>query len=156
MAAARWLAAPPEVGVGGPVIQLAGAAVCELGCGIGLLGLACAKLGARPVVLTDAVTDALAVARLNAAEAPGAGVEVAVLSWMEPLAGQGGVDRPCGELAGAFDVVVGSDVLYFAGDVSDGSGGGAVRANGHALAHAQWGLSLCALGRARRWSWLGR
>ena len=48
---------------------LAGANVVELGCGAGLLGAVSAAVGAREVVLTDAVSSVLPLAILNTNEA---------------------------------------------------------------------------------------
>jgi predicted nicotinamide N-methyase len=84
-----------------------GARVLELGCGLGLVGLALAKAANVRVTLTDGAREALelvreAVAR-NApfAHPPG----VAHLDWRVP---ERGVD----ELGGRFPVIVGADVLY--------------------------------------------
>ena len=62
-----------------------GAAVLELGCGLGLPSLAAALRGAR-VLATDRVADALAFAGANAAE-NGVTVETTVCAWDEPGAG---------------------------------------------------------------------
>jgi predicted nicotinamide N-methyase len=83
------------------VLALHGARVLELGCGLGLPSIAAALAGGR-VLATDWSPDAIAFARDNA-EANGARVETAVVSWADP-----------GELAerGPWDLVMGSDLLY--------------------------------------------
>ncbi|KAF9361816.1 hypothetical protein BGX34_006916 [Mortierella sp. NVP85] len=59
--ASFWLAehliAHPEI--------LAGKNVVDIGCGVGFLGIACAILGARKVVLTDGNTEVLSMAQQN-------------------------------------------------------------------------------------------
>ncbi|KAG0256389.1 Protein fam86a [Mortierella polycephala] len=54
---AEYLIAHPEI--------LAKKNVVDIGCGVGFLGIACAFLGAKKVVLTDGNTDVLAMARQN-------------------------------------------------------------------------------------------
>ncbi|KAF9348042.1 Protein fam86a [Mortierella sp. AD094] len=44
---------------------LAGKNVVDIGCGVGFLGIACAILGAKKVVLTDGNTEVLAMAKQN-------------------------------------------------------------------------------------------
>ncbi len=44
---------------------LAGKNVVDIGCGVGFLGIACALLGAKQVVLTDGNTNVLAMAAEN-------------------------------------------------------------------------------------------
>lgn len=68
-----------------------GVGVLDVGCGSGVLALAAATLGARPVVAVD--VDPVAVAATEAA-ARAAGLEVQAST------------TPVGELAGAFDLVV--------------------------------------------------
>ena len=80
---------------------LAGAAVVELGCGLGLPSILAARLGAAPVVATDFHPGTAPWLRLNAAR-NGAAVAFARLDWSEP-----------GILAGErFGWVIGSDLLY--------------------------------------------
>lgn len=82
-------------------LDLADARVLELGCGLGLPGIAAAGRGAR-VLVTDWAPDAVLVAWLNARR-NGVRVEAAVCSWR----------RPGRLLAGApWDLVLASDVLY--------------------------------------------
>mmetsp|Transcript_23340 Transcript_23340/g.72106 ORF Transcript_23340/g.72106 Transcript_23340/m.72106 type:complete len:287 (-) Transcript_23340:99-959(-) len=82
--------------------------ILELGCGTGVVGLACWLRGAAEVVLTD-LPDHVALARDNASSTLGddgalpAGVRVVGHAWGEPLGD---------ELAGDWDVVVASDCLY--------------------------------------------
>ncbi len=61
---------------------LPGAAVLELGCGLGLPSVAAALGGAR-VLATDRAPDALAFAAANA-DRNGTAVETAVCAWAEP------------------------------------------------------------------------
>jgi len=78
-----------------------GAAVLELGCGLGLPSLAAALRGAR-VLATDRAADALAFAGANAAE-NGVAVETAVCAWADPA--------PLLDRA-PWDLVLAADVLY--------------------------------------------
>jgi len=78
-----------------------GAAVLELGCGLGLPSLAAALRGAH-VLATDRVADALAFAGANAAE-NGVSVETAVCAWSDP--------GPVLDRA-PWDLVLAADVLY--------------------------------------------
>ena len=84
-----------------------GARVLELGCGLGLVGLALAKGARARVSLTDGSEDALELVR-SAVELNRPFVHeptVAHLDWREPA--------PAVEaLGGRFPVVVGADVLY--------------------------------------------
>ncbi|OLT09060.1 hypothetical protein BJF78_31300 [Pseudonocardia sp. CNS-139] len=59
-----------------------GAAVLELGCGLGLPAIAAASRGAR-VLATDRAADAVTFAAVNA-EQNGVAVETAVCSWDDP------------------------------------------------------------------------
>ena len=83
-----------------------GAAVLELGCGLGLPSLAAALRGAH-VLATDRVADALAFAGANAAE-NGVSVETAVCAWSDP--------GPVLDRA-PWDLVLAADVLYLQGNV---------------------------------------
>ncbi|WP_214408068.1 class I SAM-dependent methyltransferase [Pseudonocardia lacus] len=78
-----------------------GAAVLELGCGLGLPAIAAALGGAR-VLATDRSPDALTFTAVNA-EHNGVAVQTAVCSWEEP-----------DELLhrGPWDLVLAADVLY--------------------------------------------
>jgi SAM-dependent methyltransferase len=84
-----------------------GGRVLELGCGLGLVGLALAKVAGAKVALTDGSEPALELVRraveLNRpfAHEPA----VARLDWREP-------DASVAALGGRFPVVVGADVLY--------------------------------------------
>lgn len=80
--------------------RLRGRAVVELGCGLGALGIAAARAGGR-VTLTDEEPEALALAQANAT-ANGVAVRLHRLEW----------SRVPDALAGAFDVVLGSDITY--------------------------------------------
>ena len=78
-----------------------GAAVLELGCGLGLPSVAAALAGAH-VVATDRSADAVAFAAVNA-ECNGVAVETAVCAWDDAGAV---VDR------GPWRLVLAADVLY--------------------------------------------
>ena len=79
--------------------DFAGAATIELGCGLGLAGLAVAAAGAR-VVATDYERDATLFARLNALDNGRDDIRHAVMDWRRPA------------FVGAFSRVVAADVLY--------------------------------------------
>ncbi len=77
-----------------------GKRVLELGCGVGLAGIAAAFAGAA-VLLTDYEEDALLFARHNALQnVPGAGVESLLFDWRQP------------RLERTFELVLGADILY--------------------------------------------
>jgi predicted nicotinamide N-methyase len=79
---------------------LSGSRCIELGCGLGLAGIAAARAGAR-VLLTDYERDALLFARYNAVRNGGRSlVSVHLMDWREPVL------RHC------FDLVLGADILY--------------------------------------------
>ena len=78
--------------------------VLELGCGLGLAGIAAAAAGAR-VIFTDYEPDALRFARLNAwenldADVRRSGIEFRLLDWRSV----GNSDR--------VDMIIGADVAY--------------------------------------------
>jgi len=102
-----------------PPLELRGARVVELGSGTGAVGLACAALGARAVVLTDGGSKSLLrLAETNAARwsksARAAGsaapdVRVCGYKW-------GAAPLPSALVEGApFDLIVGSDCTYSVG-----------------------------------------
>ena len=80
---------------------LGGLRVLELGCGLGVPSIVAALGGAR-VLATDWSVDALEVTALNA-ERNGAALETAAVSWNQP--------EPLLD-AGAWDLVLGADLLY--------------------------------------------
>ena len=88
--------------VGSAGARVKGCDVLELGCGLGGVGIAAAIAGARSVLLTDYQPKSLEFA-LAAAEANGVGdrVSTRLLDWTAPP-----------DDLGAFDIVLGSDVLY--------------------------------------------
>ena len=97
--AVRWSGAPAlaryladrNLGAGQPVL--------ELGCGVGLTGLAAAKLGAR-VTQTDLFPEALRAARENARRNGVAGIRHVAADWRHwPLRGR-------------WPLILGSDVMY--------------------------------------------
>ena len=80
---------------------LRGMRVVELGCGLGAVSIAAARVGAE-VLATDASEEALALVARNA-EANGVHVETATVDWTAP-------DRLVARAP--FDLVVAADVLY--------------------------------------------
>ena len=83
---------------------VAGRTVLELGCGLGVAGIAAALAGAS-VTMTDYEEDALAFARWNVSQNPGDGipggsVSIRHLDWREPGS------------PGVFDLIIGSDIIY--------------------------------------------
>jgi predicted nicotinamide N-methyase len=96
---ALWLIEQPE--------RTRGERVLELGCGLGLTGLALARVSGARVALTDGSPAALDLVR---AALPLNGPfehepVVATLDWREP-------DTAVAALGGKFPTVVGADVLY--------------------------------------------
>ncbi len=77
-----------------------GRRVLELGCGTAAPGIALERAGAR-VVCTDYDPLALAMARHNAGLNGCRALETRLLDWYGP------------DLAGGFDLVVGSEIVYF-------------------------------------------
>jgi predicted nicotinamide N-methyase len=94
---------PSAVALAGAVAarRLDGAAVCELGCGLGLPAVAAAQAGGR-VLATDWSPDAVAFTAANAAR-NGARLSTAVCAWDEP--------GPLLERA-PWELVLAADVLY--------------------------------------------
>jgi predicted nicotinamide N-methyase len=82
-------------------VELAGARVLELGCGLGLPSIAAARAGAT-VVSTDWSVDALALLRENAAR-NAVELELVEARWSDHALFAG---------LGRFDVVLAADVLY--------------------------------------------
>lgn len=83
---------------------LEGARVLELGCGVGLAGIACALAGAD-VTMSDYETDALAFARVNASfnlspRTVEQRVRFASLDWR------------CPDISETFDAIIGADIVY--------------------------------------------
>lgn len=92
---ARWCLTDPSV---------AGASVLEIGCGVGLAGIAAAKAGGR-VLMTDGDPEALRFARYNAlrnlpASVVRSSISMRVLDWDAP----GAIDP--------VDLILGGDVIY--------------------------------------------
>lgn len=80
--------------------NLAGATVLELGCGLGLAGIAAARAGAK-VTMTDYEEDALLFARCNVLSNPSTPLPSLVLfDWRVPVS------------LGLFDVILGGDIVY--------------------------------------------
>jgi predicted nicotinamide N-methyase len=78
---------------------LSGRTVLDLGCGLGLAGIAAGRLGGR-VTFADNHPDALAFARRNAVEAGLRDAEFLHVDWRFP------------QWARPFDRVLGADVIY--------------------------------------------
>ena len=84
--------------------DMAGKTVLELGSGVGLAGVAAARVGAR-VTLTDYETDALLFARYNAimnlpVEAFQRRVRCVPMDWRVP------------DIGVKFEVIIGADIVY--------------------------------------------
>lgn len=97
-----WQSAPPLARMLADPAVAGGKSMLELGCGVGLVGIAAARAGAR-VLMTDYDDDALQFTRANIRTNIPSGVtspEVRRLDWREP-----------GPI-GMFDIVAGSDILY--------------------------------------------
>lgn len=94
----------PSTMSGDPSISLRGLRVIELGAGLGLCSVVCAKLGATEVVATDGSADLAALIDRNA-EANGvkSKVHARVLDWSD-LSGA--------EALGSADVIIMADVAY--------------------------------------------
>ncbi len=91
VALARWCLATPLLG---------GKKVLELGCGVGLAGIAAVRAGAA-VLCTDYEEDALLFARYNALQNLGeAKPRFLLLDWRRPV------------ITEKFDIVLGADILY--------------------------------------------
>lgn len=71
----------------------------EIGCGIGLVGVVAAAFGHR-IIMTEYNPDALNFARANALLNGLTELEVRALDWNSP------------DMEGAFDCIVGSEILY--------------------------------------------
>jgi predicted nicotinamide N-methyase len=98
---------------------VAGAAVLELGAGVGVAGAAAAVAGAASVLLTDGedvVTRLLAVNAARMQAATGASVRVARLDWGSP-ADRAAVRAaaPASPAGPGWPVVLGADVAYSVG-----------------------------------------
>eukprot|EP00636_Phaeomonas_parva_P012325 CAMPEP_0118861580 /NCGR_PEP_ID=MMETSP1163-20130328/7070_1 /TAXON_ID=124430 /ORGANISM="Phaeomonas parva, Strain CCMP2877" /LENGTH=182 /DNA_ID=CAMNT_0006795407 /DNA_START=263 /DNA_END=807 /DNA_ORIENTATION=- len=96
-----------------------GSRVAELGCGVGLVGLALARCRAAALVLTDGEASTVDLARRNVeAAGVGTGTEVRCmrLGWgsAEELAAVQGTQP-----SGGFDVVLGTDLMYYRTDVPE-------------------------------------
>ena len=89
-----------------PLPPLRGLRVLEIGAGTGLSSIAAARAGAREVVATDLVLDALALIERNAVlNGVGSIVRTEKLDWYNSGAF-------VAANAGAFDLIVASDVLF--------------------------------------------
>lgn len=103
-----------------------GKTILELGAGTGLLGLACAALGAKKVVLTD--IQSIHKAMQKSIDATGFShiCEARTLDWNDVEA-----VRALKKEFGSFDMIVASDVLVFAVDASVDGESGLVKALRH-------------------------
>jgi len=97
-------------------VLVEGRRVLELGCGLGLVGLAAARAGAQRAVLTDRDAELLRAVEASAA-LTGIEVEVALLDWdrlddgLAALPG-GGVQAGAPEGWPVFDTLLGADIVY--------------------------------------------
>ena len=116
-----------------------GRRVLELGCGVGLVGLAAVRCGASSVVMTDVSDASVACATANAARhglADGGGARAAPLDWSAFATAAGG-EAACanaglgGEEGWWPDVILGADCCY-----SDVMGDALIAAIAHLLAAA--------------------
>jgi predicted nicotinamide N-methyase len=80
-------------------LEVGGRQILELGCGLGLVGVAAALQGAR-VLCTDYEPDALAFARHNARCNAARGIRFRLVDWRQPV------------LRRRYDYVLASDVIY--------------------------------------------
>ena len=76
-----------------------GKRLLEIGCGIGVVGIVASSFG-HQVTMTEYNQDALNFSRANALLNEASNLEIRALDW----------DKP--EIEGAFDYIVGSEVLY--------------------------------------------
>jgi len=81
-----------------------GKTMLEIGCGLGLAGIAAAMTGHR-ITMTDLNPDALNFARANAAANNCTPLAIERLDWNEPT------------LSGRFDYIVGSETVYKIDDI---------------------------------------
>ena len=85
-------------------------ALCELGAGVGIVSLVAARLGAREVTATDAVSDALDLCERSAAlNGVSHAFRTACLRWQ---CGPDGGEGPGALPGGRVELVVATDVLY--------------------------------------------
>ena len=98
-----WASSPPLAGHLRRRPGLAGKELLELGCGLGLAGIAAAQAGAR-VVMTDYEEDALEFARFNAAT----NLDAEELSRVTFRC----MDWRNAEIRETFDIIMGADIAY--------------------------------------------
>jgi len=97
-------------------VLVEGRRVLELGCGLGLVGLAAARAGAQRAVLTDRDAELLRAVEASAA-LTGVEVEVALLDWdrlddgLAALPGDG-AEAGAPEGRPGFDTLLGADIVY--------------------------------------------
>lgn len=94
-----WPSAVALARYSGQYLHLAGQRVLELGCGLGLVGVAAALQGAR-VLCTDYEREALAFARCNARRNACHQVRFRLVDWRQPA------------LRRRYDVIFAADVIY--------------------------------------------
>jgi len=89
-------------------IDVRGAHLLELGSGLGVVGLACAKAGARTVLLTDYDEDLLSACnRTIQLNSLGSIISTARLDWDDFVAGMTCLGTEC-----SYDAVIGADIIY--------------------------------------------
>jgi len=76
-----------------------GKRLLEIGCGIGVVGIVASSFG-HQVTMTEYNQDAFNFARANALLNKVSNLEIRALDWYDP------------EIEGAFDYIVGSEILY--------------------------------------------
>ena len=119
LALASWLVhGPGRAALLEPLVQ-SGGRLLEVGAGVGLVGLAAARVGVHDVVLSDIDPEVLDSLRIAVADARLAGARVVRLDYSVATAPQlGARDEAAHELGGSasgsatFDLVVGSEVIY--------------------------------------------
>eukprot|EP00746_Dinoflagellata_sp_MGD_P015948 gnl/MRDRNA2_/MRDRNA2_135732_c0_seq1.p1 gnl/MRDRNA2_/MRDRNA2_135732_c0~~gnl/MRDRNA2_/MRDRNA2_135732_c0_seq1.p1 ORF type:complete len:254 (+),score=41.97 gnl/MRDRNA2_/MRDRNA2_135732_c0_seq1:80-841(+) len=89
--------------------QVRGQSLIELGCGLGALGIFCAKLEVGHIVMTDKEVSVLDLARLNA-QSNGVAGRCDFVAW-DFQNGQSPWRHSVGNRA-VFDLAVGSDILF--------------------------------------------
>ena len=91
-----------------PRLDVSGKAVLELGCGLGVVGLACARLGARRVVLSDYDQELLKACERSVALNSLDQVSTLHLDWNAVSSGVFPADLD----DETFDLLLGADIIY--------------------------------------------
>eukprot|EP00927_Polykrikos_kofoidii_P004458 TRINITY_DN11756_c0_g1_i1.p1 TRINITY_DN11756_c0_g1~~TRINITY_DN11756_c0_g1_i1.p1 ORF type:complete len:406 (+),score=67.80 TRINITY_DN11756_c0_g1_i1:59-1219(+) len=88
-------------------IDVRGKRVLELGCGLGAVGLTCARAGAEAVILTDYDDDVLRACERSASLNCLNQVSTHLLDWVEFIEGD-----TVPEVLRGFDLILGGDIIY--------------------------------------------